>query len=67
MPLYEYQCLQCGKRFEKLVRSSLAEQEITCPNCECKEIKRLVSLFGMAGSSKGDGYSPSTSCAPTGG
>ncbi|MCL5959129.1 MAG: zinc ribbon domain-containing protein [Chloroflexi bacterium] len=67
MPLYEYRCLQCGKTFEKLVRSSWGEQEISCPSCGRREIKRLVSLCGTMGASRESGFSPSSSCAPSGG
>jgi putative FmdB family regulatory protein len=67
MPLYEYKCANCSNTFEKLVRSSLAEEELTCPRCGHKEIKRLVSLFGVSGSSRDSGYSAPTSCAPVGG
>ena len=41
MPLYEYQCLQCGKRTEILQR--LGEGPIAaCPQCG-GEVKKLIS------------------------
>ena len=41
MPLYEYQCLQCGKRTEVLQR--LGEAPIAaCPQCG-GEVKKLIS------------------------
>ena len=41
MPIYEYQCLSCGKRTEVLQR--LAEAPITaCPQCG-GEVKKLIS------------------------
>lgn len=66
MPLYEYKCLQCDKTFEKLVRSSFGEQDVSCPNCGRREVKRLVSLCGLTGVSRDTGYSSSASCAPSG-
>jgi len=41
MPLYEYQCLQCGKRTEVLQR--LGEAPLAaCPQCG-GEVKKLIS------------------------
>lgn len=41
MPLYEYQCLSCGKRTELLQRMSDAPLA-TCPQCG-GEVKKLIS------------------------
>ncbi len=41
MPLYEYQCKQCGHRFEK-IQSFSAPEETECPVCK-GEIERLIS------------------------
>lgn len=43
MPLYEYQCNECGLRVEKLwSRISLAKDTIPCTSCS-KEMVKLVS------------------------
>jgi putative FmdB family regulatory protein len=34
LPLYEYECLECTKRFE-LRRSFNDESEVLCPDCKC--------------------------------
>ena len=41
MPLYEYQCKQCGHRFEK-IQSFSAPEEKECPACK-GEVERLIS------------------------
>ena len=42
MPIYEYECMKCGNRFEKLV--SLNEKpEISCDSCNGKHIRRILS------------------------
>ncbi len=41
MPLYEYQCKQCGHRFEK-IQSFSAPEEKACPVCQ-GEVERLIS------------------------
>jgi putative FmdB family regulatory protein len=41
VPLYEYQCKQCGHRFEK-IQSFSAPEEKECPVCK-GEVERLIS------------------------
>jgi putative FmdB family regulatory protein len=41
VPLYEYQCKQCGHRFEK-IQSFSAPEEKVCPECG-GEVERLIS------------------------
>jgi putative FmdB family regulatory protein len=41
MPLYEYQCKQCGHRFER-IQSFSAPDEKECPVCQ-GEVERLIS------------------------
>jgi len=55
MPLYEYRCETCGKRFEELVRNST--EKVSCPHCESDDVEREFSLFASSASG----------CAPSGG
>lgn len=65
MPIYEYRCLQCNNKFDKLVRMGTEDVEIECPVCHGKKARKIVSLFGAKG---GDTQATSvTSCAPSGG
>jgi putative FmdB family regulatory protein len=41
MPIYEYECRQCGHRFEQLL---LPTTTAACPSCSGKDLERLVSL-----------------------
>ncbi len=66
MPLYEYDCPGCGQPFEKLVRSSTPADEIVCPNCGSKHVKKKLSTFAVKGGSTSSGASSNASCA-TGG
>lgn len=46
MPLYDYQCSDCGKRFT-LLKGVVADKQIElCPNCDSPQIKKLISRFG---------------------
>ena len=51
MPIYEYQCQQCGHHHEALQKLS-DPQLRQCPECGRKSLKRLVSAvrFRLAGS-----------------
>jgi putative FmdB family regulatory protein len=48
MPLYEFLCRACGRRFEALVRLG-KEDGVRCEACESPEVRKLVSAFGIGG------------------
>ena len=60
MPIYEYQCAQCGERFE--IRQAIGEDgsNLDCPKCHALKPKRLFSSFFSPGSSIDD--FPDMSC-----
>ena len=45
MPIYEYQCKQCGNAFEVLVRPGT---EPACPTCQSGELEKQLSVFATA-------------------
>jgi putative FmdB family regulatory protein len=68
MPLYEYQCDDCGKEFEKMVRFSEANQTPTCPSCQGQDTKKKISSFAsLGGSLSVASASTSSSCGSRGG
>ncbi len=54
MPIYEYMCNRCKRPFEELVLS--AATAVTCPRCNGKKIKRLMSVVNSR--SRGGGSAP---------
>jgi putative FmdB family regulatory protein len=43
VPIYEFQCAQCGAAFEELVK---AGQTAPCPQCKSFEVERRYSPIG---------------------
>ncbi|HET7484993.1 MAG TPA: zinc ribbon domain-containing protein [Solirubrobacterales bacterium] len=41
MPIYEFECEDCGERFEELTSSDT--QALACPACGSKQTHRLLS------------------------
>ncbi len=51
MPIYEYQCENCGHEMEKIQKMSDEPLKL-CPSCETESLKKLVSAaaFRLKGS-----------------
>lgn len=49
MPLYEYSCRKCSKRFEFLVMGS---DKPSCPRCKGIDLERLFSTFAVSGAER---------------
>jgi putative FmdB family regulatory protein len=48
MPLFEYYCGHCKRKFEFLANSSKSESPI-CPKCKRKSDEKLISQFAVGG------------------
>jgi len=57
MPLYEYECTDCGQMFEKMVRFSDAERNPQCPACKSTHTRKQISSFATKGSLSGSSSS----------
>lgn len=51
MPIFNYECKNCNNEFEELVFNN---EEVNCPNCNSKNVKRIMSLSNFH--LKGDGW-----------
>ena len=60
MPIYEYRCKKCNTQFE-LLNLSEEDNEITCPECGCDQVKKLLSSGIFAGRLNMGGCGPSSS------
>jgi putative FmdB family regulatory protein len=47
MPIYEFECEECGERFEELVAAGALV--VACPSCGARETRRLLSSVSPPG------------------
>jgi putative FmdB family regulatory protein len=57
MPLYEYQCQNCGESFDKIVSFSEADKLPVCPECGAKETRKKITAGAFLGGSSNGGSS----------
>jgi putative FmdB family regulatory protein len=43
MPIYEYRCRQCRKKFEHIHLRTGSTETVVCPHCQSRELDRLIS------------------------
>ena len=69
MPIYEYTCQSCDRKFDQLVRSMTDSGTMKCPACGSEKTARALSVFavGAEGASKGSGSSDMPMCGRCGG
>ncbi len=58
MPIYAYQCRQCGHSFELLRRIKDTDSDVECPKCHSLKVERHLSTFaaGSCGGSPSGGF-----------
>lgn len=47
MPIYEFECGECGERFEELVAAGA--DDVACPSCGANRTRRLLSNVSPPG------------------
>ena len=50
MPIYEYECQECGNQFEFLVLPP-AKDAPACPSCKSANLRRMLSRFAVSSES----------------
>ncbi|MBQ0105929.1 MAG: zinc ribbon domain-containing protein [Armatimonadetes bacterium] len=48
MPIYEYRCSDCNRKFSKLSGMVAQSSQPVCPNCGSSHVSRLISKFRSA-------------------
>ncbi|MEE9218402.1 MAG: zinc ribbon domain-containing protein [Acidobacteriota bacterium] len=52
MPIYEYRCTDCSRKFEQIVLRGKALDDTSCPRCGSRSVERLLSSFSLSGVSR---------------
>jgi putative FmdB family regulatory protein len=55
MPIFEYICKECDRRFEAVVRGAEAAE---CPSCSSKNLAQQLSSFAVGATQKSFARSP---------
>lgn len=64
MPIFEFECKECGDSFEELVRNNEAIAEVVCPECGGKQVRKKVSKIAAKVSGLGGfSFSPSSAAS----
>jgi len=64
MPIFEYECRDCGAEFEKLVLRAGDAPDAACPACASRKVEEKISSFASV--VKGGSGAKASSCAPSG-
>jgi putative FmdB family regulatory protein len=45
MPMFEFVCNSCNRPFEELLRSASLVDQVTCPTCGSRQVRKKISTF----------------------
>jgi putative FmdB family regulatory protein len=54
MPLFEYRCNGCGRKFALLVGMTAVKAKLVCPKCGSKKATKLISRIAKTPKSEDD-------------
>jgi putative FmdB family regulatory protein len=63
MPIYEFECRKCRRRFEVLFRSFNDKPKVVCERCGSGRVTRAMSVFGMISKGSDGGSRSGPGCA----
>lgn len=49
MPIYEFYCSDCRRKFELLTSYAASTAGARCPACQSERVRKLFSVFARAG------------------
>jgi len=53
MPIYDYQCGECGKTYDVFHKVREVEEDIVCPSCSSRKHVRLISAPSVSVKGRG--------------
>jgi len=62
LPIYEYGCQSCGKEFQYLVLKKEDKEDLSCPQCNGRDLRKLVSrvAYHVSEQDRLSAYSPNS-------
>lgn len=66
MPMYEFECQDCNKVFEAIVRNADAAKDVICKHCNSTNIRKNISAGSFHAKSSSTAL-PIASCRSKGG
>ena len=57
MPVYEYQCVDCNKKFDLFVPQRMNTEGVVCRQCHGANVKKLISTFARIGGGSDESFS----------
>ena len=61
MPIYEFECVDCGQRTEILMASTETDL-VVCNSCGSRNLKKLLSAYAVVSSDRGFPQNPADRC-----
>ena len=67
MPIFEYECQNCTRQFQRLIMKAEEVATLVCPDCGKTELRRLVSrvAYHQSEMDRIDSYDPSAKQSDT--
>ncbi len=66
MPIYEFECRDCGETTEILIAASETDL-VACGNCGGRNLKRIISAHAQVNATKSYPTNPADRCCGAGG
>lgn len=57
MPVYEYRCGDCNKKFDLFTPQRMSTEGVICRTCHGSNVRKLVSTFASVGGGTGAEFS----------
>ncbi|MDB5078026.1 MAG: zinc ribbon protein [Chloroflexi bacterium] len=67
MPVYEYRCNDCNRKFELFVPHRMTTDGVVCRDCHSPKVQKLVSSFASIGGESETSYAASEPVSGGGG
>lgn len=66
MPIYEYRCGDCNKKFEVFTPQRMSMDGVVCNKCHSANVRRLISTFASIGGEAEEAFAESAEPASGG-